>query len=265
MTNEELVFRYQAGDALALDELIEKNKSLVYFVSKRYFSKRNYYDQEDLEQQGWIGFIQAVKSFKSDQGAKFASWAVPIIQHSIFRLLTKDKGSPAETSLQDPIEEDFTLEDILQDPEAQELIDRDFMRLELRKELETAMAEVLSTQFEQIIKLCYGWDGGRCWTFEEIGTLNNISKAAVEYGHNRSLWLLKRSRWGRQECKYRTVKNASKLITRTEDAAAYLAARRKRSKASERTWERRRQKAKDAAWQQRVDHILNSLRGGEKE
>ena len=65
------------GDQDARMEFIERNRCLVYFIAKRYFSfKDTGLDVEDIIQEGMVGLVEAVNRFKLGTGAKFSTMAV---------------------------------------------------------------------------------------------------------------------------------------------------------------------------------------------
>ena len=64
MTNEDLVLLHQQGNRHALESLIENNKGLVMkIVNKFFFDRTNSITREDLEQEGFIGFIMAANKY----------------------------------------------------------------------------------------------------------------------------------------------------------------------------------------------------------
>lgn len=110
MTNEELVHEYQNGNHQALDELINQNNGLVYYFANKYFpiSPKTTMDMEDLVQEGWIGFVDAVKKYdpctpieqeeaepicledeEENKTVMFSSYAGRAIQNNILRAINK--------------------------------------------------------------------------------------------------------------------------------------------------------------------------------
>ncbi len=74
MTNEELVKLIQDGKDVQvnLGILYEQNKNFIYFVAKPYLA---YAEEDDLLQEGYLGFQEAVFHFSADSGAKFTTYA----------------------------------------------------------------------------------------------------------------------------------------------------------------------------------------------
>ena len=93
--NTELILRAQSEggeseDAMeALSAIIELNKGLVKKIVLRF--KDRGVEEEDLMQIGTIGMIKAVRSFDSDRGTCFSTYAVPLIFGEIRRYL-RDEG-----------------------------------------------------------------------------------------------------------------------------------------------------------------------------
>ncbi len=74
MTNEELVKLIQEGKDVQvnLGILYEQNKNFIYFVARPYLQ---YAEADDLLQEGYIGFQEAVFHYSADSGAKFSTYA----------------------------------------------------------------------------------------------------------------------------------------------------------------------------------------------
>lgn len=67
---------------------VEDHINLVHHVVKRYQFR---HDCEDIFQVGCIGLIKAAKRFDPDRGFEFSTYAVPIIQGSIWLHLRADR------------------------------------------------------------------------------------------------------------------------------------------------------------------------------
>ena len=86
--NPELVRRYRAGDAEAGEELVEKNLPLVYSIASRFRERGAEYD--DLTECGTMGLVKAIKTFDTERGCAFSTYAVPLIFGEIRRFLRDD-------------------------------------------------------------------------------------------------------------------------------------------------------------------------------
>ena len=85
-----LVERAQNGDQEAKTVLIEENSPLIKSIIKRFIDKGIEFD--DLYQLGCMGFLKAIKNFKSEFGVKFSTYAVPMVIGEIKRFM-RDDGS----------------------------------------------------------------------------------------------------------------------------------------------------------------------------
>ena len=73
--------KMRAGDTAARGRLIEHNLRLVAHIVRKYYASQT--GQEDLISIGTIGLIKAIDSFKSENGARFATYAAKCIQNAI--------------------------------------------------------------------------------------------------------------------------------------------------------------------------------------
>ena len=89
-TTMEYIRRAKTGDALAKEELLNGNVSLVKCIVKRYLGKGVDYD--DLFQSACMGFLKAIGGFDERFGVKFSTYAVPMIAGEIKRFM-RDDGS----------------------------------------------------------------------------------------------------------------------------------------------------------------------------
>ena len=71
--DEALVARYQAGDASALDELIQRYRRFARAKARSYFLVGA--DSDDIEQEGMIGLYKAVRDYRPDREAGFRGFA----------------------------------------------------------------------------------------------------------------------------------------------------------------------------------------------
>ena len=86
--NPELIKRYRAGDEEAGERLVEINLPLVYSIAARF--KERCDDQSDLVECGTIGLVKAIKTFDTERGCAFSTYAVPLIFGEIRRFLRDD-------------------------------------------------------------------------------------------------------------------------------------------------------------------------------
>ncbi len=134
------------------DEIILNNLSLVYFVLKKLNIKINSNDYEDLTNEGVIGLINAVDTFKEDKNVSFSTYAYTCIRNQILHTLKKSKLICI--SLSTEIGEGITIEDIIESnkPDILEKIILD----EQLNYLKYLLDNVLNKEDGYLIKNLYG-------------------------------------------------------------------------------------------------------------
>lgn len=86
--NLSLLQKAKEGDREAMAEMMEKNAGLVRGIANRFRGRGVEY--EDLIQIGSIGMLKAIRSFDTDRGTQFSTYAVPLIIGEIRRYLRDD-------------------------------------------------------------------------------------------------------------------------------------------------------------------------------
>lgn len=84
----QLIVAAQGGDNGACEKLLTDNSPLIKSIIRRYKNRGVEYD--DLYQLGCVGFIKAVKNFKTEFEVRFSTYAVPMIAGEIKRFLRDD-------------------------------------------------------------------------------------------------------------------------------------------------------------------------------
>jgi len=95
LSDDVLVARYQAGDAAALDALLERYRRFVRAKARGYFLVGA--DFDDIEQEGMIGLYKAVRDFRDDRQASFRAFAELCITRQIITAIktaTRQKHQP---------------------------------------------------------------------------------------------------------------------------------------------------------------------------
>ena len=69
-----------------ITELIIENEGLIYKIINKY---RTYFEIEDLYQVAVMGIIKASKSYNSEYGAKFTSYAYPFILGEVIKYINE--------------------------------------------------------------------------------------------------------------------------------------------------------------------------------
>ena len=86
--NSELLKQAVCGDENATAKLMENNLGLVRSIALRF--KDRGVEYEDLLQIGSIGMLKAIRSFDSERGTVFSTYAVPLIIGEIRRFIRDD-------------------------------------------------------------------------------------------------------------------------------------------------------------------------------
>ena len=95
----ELFKKYQNGELLAKEELINGNLKLVLSVLKNFIFRTS--DLDDLFQVGVIGLIKAIDNFDLSHEVRFSTYAVPMILGEIKRYLRDNSSLRVSRSIKD--------------------------------------------------------------------------------------------------------------------------------------------------------------------
>lgn len=167
------------GDGKARNKLIEHNLRLVAHIVRKYYSSHK--NQDDLISIGSIGLIKAVDSFKSENGARFATYASKCIQNEILMYFRSQKKLSNEVSINETIDMDrdgnpLTYIDIIS---VDDTIAEDIYKKMRTKDAISAIKSELSDREKQIIILRYGLTGRRALTQREVSEKLGISRSYV--------------------------------------------------------------------------------------
>jgi len=95
----ELFKKYQNGDLMAKDELVEGNLKLVLSILKKYQNKTD--NMDDLFQIGCVGLIKAIDNFDLSHEVKFSTYAVLMIEGEIKRYIRDNNSVRISRSIKD--------------------------------------------------------------------------------------------------------------------------------------------------------------------
>lgn len=177
---ENALKRWQEGDLLARDILIEHNLRLVVYVAKKYDSVQNG-SIEDLISIGTIGLVKAVNTFKMDKNIKLATYASRCIENEILMFLRKNNKLRQEISLDEPLNVDYDgnellLSDIIgteQDIVQEEMTHRD------QKEKFYQELKHLNHREKEILMMRYGLIGHEELTQKDVAEILGISQSYI--------------------------------------------------------------------------------------
>ncbi len=111
-TDETLAALAQAGNAAAEEALLNRYKSTVRARARKFFLAGG--ETEDLVQEGMIGLVSAIRTFRADGGKRFRNFAYLCVSYRIYDAL-RAAGKAAEQGDVDPdsVPEGDTPEDFL--------------------------------------------------------------------------------------------------------------------------------------------------------
>jgi len=95
----ELFLKYQNGDKLAKEDIVNGNLKLVLSIIKKYNNGKH--DMNDLFQVGCIGLIKAVDNFDMSYNVMFSTYAVPLILGEVKRFIRDSTQTRIARSIRD--------------------------------------------------------------------------------------------------------------------------------------------------------------------
>ncbi len=236
MTNEELIVTYRKAQddadlagkkndkkkqdtaqrkaVAARDELIEQNKRFIYYFARRYLPliRNASYELDDLVQEAWTAFLDALERFEFIGGNLFITFAGCNIRFALMNFINrktidrKDKNNLDErvqfVSLDSiiPGTEDMTISETIADTEAVNNFDNvDFeidiviLRCDLIDSIESVFFEKgKQERIKNVLLRRYGLCGKEM-SFKEIANDLGLCIQAVHQLHKEGLWDLQHS------------------------------------------------------------------------
>ena len=181
------------GDLAARNILIERNLRLVAHIMKKYYAADA--DQEDLISIGTIGLIKGISTFDASKGARLATYAARCVENEILMHFRAQRKSAQDISLSDYIETGtdgaaLSLMDVVsEDCDLTEQI----ANKELTQRLQKILAQCLTEQEQQVIRLRYGLEGTLPCRQREVAQITGISRSYVSRIEKRALEKLRRA------------------------------------------------------------------------
>ena len=169
----------EEGNEEARQKLILHNLRLVSHIVRKYYSSNK--SQDDLISIGVIGLAKAVDSFKTSNGARFATYASRCIQNEILMYFRSQKKLSTEVSLSETIDVDkdgnpLTYIDVIS---CDESLTSEIERKLCAEKALNYVYTLLDERERQIIILRYGLSGGEAMTQREIAEKLGISRSYV--------------------------------------------------------------------------------------
>lgn len=179
--------RYQKGDEMARNTLIEHNLRLVAHLVKKY--DHGQVESEDLISIGTIGLIKGIQTYKPDKGVKLATYAARCIENEILMHMRSAKKNRRDISLHEPIGQDkegneVALLDLL-GTDGEEVVET--VQLQIDRERVYRVLAVLSPREREIVWARFGLVSGEEKTQREIAKELGISRSYVSRIEKRAL------------------------------------------------------------------------------
>ena len=185
MIDSQLSRQAQQGDEAAVNELLQKYKSLVNKISRSYFLFGG--EIEDIVQEGMIGLYKAIKNFSSDKNASFKTFAATCIKHQIQsavkmasseRNMILSSAIPFVEQVSHDDDEEETIEIIL--PSSLPSPDDAVLKKENLSEIKQIIMKTLSPLELKILSLYL-----KGFSYNEISNIANLNKKTIDNGLSR--------------------------------------------------------------------------------
>lgn len=85
LLDRDLILKIREGDEVSAAKLVEKYSSLVENIARKYYVQG--IDIEDIIQEGFIGFYEAVKNYQCDSSLPFQTFAFYCIKKNIYDVI----------------------------------------------------------------------------------------------------------------------------------------------------------------------------------
>ena len=173
MTDEELLALASAGDLQAEETMIRRYSRVVRTLARPFFLTGG--DQEDLLQEGMLGFLSALRSYDAGKNASFRTFAMLCIRRRLISAVRESTGTQ-NVSLDDCLSLESSLfdelssrNDNMRGPE-ELLIDRE----EAQRRYQSLLQRL--SEFEQSVLRCFL----RGMSYREIAKTTKSSEKAVD-------------------------------------------------------------------------------------
>lgn len=172
--------KMKQGDKQAEEKLIKHNLRLVAHIVKKYnFAK---IEQDELISVGSIGLMKAIKSYDTEKGNSFSTYASRCIQNEILMMVRSQRKFINEVSLEDKVKTDkdgneVSLIDVLEDA-SEHVQDKAEIQIIYQKIIDIINTS-LNEREKEIIFLRYGIGGSVPKTQNEVAKELNISRSYI--------------------------------------------------------------------------------------
>lgn len=200
----ELLQCAQAGDTAALETLLARNTGLVAKIAHKYLPVAGRLEYADLEQEGRLGLLHAVRKFDPGRGCRLSTYAVPWIRQAIVRAIeTRSRTIRAPVHAQNAAgPEPLSLDYAYQTDDGDELLFGDLAAVPGPEEALVAgigaqtlvepLLRILTDRERQVIERRFGLGGGGERTLQQVADELGLSPEGVRHVQNRALARMRR-------------------------------------------------------------------------
>lgn len=94
LSAEGLALRARAGDSAAMERLVESKKPMIEILA-RYYCKNG--RRKDAIQDGWLGFLAAVRDYDPTQRPKFEAFVLAKVRDAIVEGIVNEAEARCQT------------------------------------------------------------------------------------------------------------------------------------------------------------------------
>ena len=178
MTNEEMTIKIQDGETYLYYDLWENNKKLIFQIMRKKLHNTIlpcYISIEDIEQEMYFAFLQAVKYYDREKPYSFTAYLKYPILTVLSRLVFSDKSIEKESSFDTKIADNDgkTIEKwaLIADPDSENGY-KNIENKDINDKVRQALA-ALKDRERTAVELYYFHNN----TYEEIGSLLDVNRA----------------------------------------------------------------------------------------
>lgn len=168
LPNEELLIsKASKGDNEAFQKIMLHYLGLISKISSQYQAEG--YEKGDFEQEGLVGLLSAVRTYKSDYGTSFRNYAMRCVKNRLYTVVKKASAEKVLTQQGTVSIEDVEITDDSINPESLVLYQESLAYL-----FERAKAKLSAKEYSVLTLYAKGY------TYKEISALLGISKKSVD-------------------------------------------------------------------------------------
>ena len=193
LTNEEmtdLFIKYQNGDLLAKEELINGNLKLVLSILRKYNNRTD--NMDDLFQVGCIGLIKAIDNFDLKHEVKFSTYAVPMILGEVKRYLRDNSSLRISRSIKDLAYKTLKLKEELTNKDGVEPTDKEIAKILEVSEYEIANALDSLREPVSMYEPIYNDGGDTIYLFDQLSEKKSDYDLDIRLALDKALKSLKK-------------------------------------------------------------------------